>query len=132
MDATFSTTRKMNERGQRLNLDFLQEMAGGDNEFVIEILEIFLDDAPTTLESIRNGMIESDFSSVKTSVHKLKSSIKVLGEDKLADFAQIVEQEAEVNNESEEFKMKIAKLEKSVEQLIKDAGWQVKYLKTQL
>ena len=81
MDATFSTTRKMNERGQRLNLDFLQEMAGGDNEFVIEILEIFLDDAPTTLESIRNGMIESDFSSVKTSVHKLKSSIKVLGEE---------------------------------------------------
>lgn len=132
MDAIFSTTRRMKDRGQRLNLDFLQEMAGGDNEFVIEILEIFLDDAPSTLVSINKGMKEADFSSVKTSVHKLKSSIKVLGEDKLAEFAQLVEQESETNNESEEFRLKVTKLEKSVEQLIKDADWQVKYLKTQL
>lgn len=132
MDSTLRGKRLTKERGQRLNLDFLQEMSGGDNEFVIEILEIFISDAPLTLDSIKKGIEESDFASVKTSVHKLKSSIKVLGEEQLAILAQQLEDESESKNKSEDFNLRIAKLEKSVEQLVKDADLQVKYLKTQL
>lgn len=131
MDSTLRGKRLTKERGQRLNLDFLQEMSGGDNEFVIEILEIFISDAPLTLDSIKKGIEESDFASVKTSVHKLKSSIKVLGEEQLAILAQQLEDESESKNKSEDFNLRIAKLEKSVEQLVKDADLQVKYLKTQ-
>lgn len=122
---------KMNERGQKLNLDFLQEMAGGDLGFVTEILEIFTSDAPLTLDSIRTGIHEKDFCSIKTSVHKLKSSLKILGEDRLVDLAQCLEEDAENENASEEFLLRIAKLEKSVEQLVKDAHWQIKYFKNQ-
>lgn len=115
-----------------LNLEFLQEMSGGYIPFIIEILEIFVEDGPSTFQSINKNLADKDFSSVKTSVHKLKSSLKILGAEKLADLAENLEEETSNKVIANEFYLKLSKLEKSVEQLAKDVDKQVKYLKAQL
>ncbi|MEX0813114.1 MAG: Hpt domain-containing protein [Chitinophagales bacterium] len=125
------TDKKTKNRLPKLNLNFLKEMSGGDSQFVIEILEIFISDAPLTLKSINSELAHSDIESVKISVHKLKSSIKVLGVDALAELAQQLENEAGKGKVSKDFKLKITKLEKCIEALVKECSIQIKYLKNQ-
>lgn len=122
------TGNKMKEKSNRLNLEFLKEMAGGDLGFVIDILKIFVEDAPLTLKNIETGLSNPDYESVKISVHKLKSSVKVLGVEKLAEFAQQLEDDAGKAQGGEEFKLRIKKFEKSVEELVKESTQQIKYL----
>lgn len=131
-DLRKTTNLKVNENSSNLSLDFLYEMAEGDKEFVIDILEIFTEDAPLTLDSIQESMKEGDLNAVKIAIHKLKSSIKILGLESLVSLAQNLEDEAGENNISSDFDLKVQKLDKSVQDLVKAASRQIKYLKQQL
>ncbi len=55
-------------------LDNLREVVGGDPEFLAELIDTFLDDAPSLLADLRQGLAAGDAAEVRRHAHSLKSN----------------------------------------------------------
>lgn len=75
----------------RPNLAYLVELSDGDEQFIIEVLTMFVNDAPELLKQCVGYHKTDNFHLLKITVHKIKSSIKMLGNDGLAKSAQQIE-----------------------------------------
>ena len=64
---------------QDLDLTFLYEIADGSNEFVIESIDMLLQQAPEMLDSIGAAINTSDWPAAAASAHKLKPSMGFFG-----------------------------------------------------
>jgi HPt (histidine-containing phosphotransfer) domain-containing protein len=64
---------------QDLDLSLLKEIADGSDEFLIETIEMFLDQTPKLLTVIDNSIVEMDWVTVGSSAHKLKPTLGFFG-----------------------------------------------------
>ncbi len=66
----------------------------GGQEFVIEMIELFLEHAPQRVEAAGTGFAEGDMSTVYRAAHSLKSTAANLGARSLQDVAARLEERA--------------------------------------
>lgn len=71
-------------------LQTLREM-GDDDSFVAEVIDLFLRDAPSQLESLRSGVESGNTSSVRSTAHALKSACGNVGATLMARSADALE-----------------------------------------
>ena len=64
---------------QDLDLTFLYEIADGSDEFVVESIDMLLQQAPEMLNSIDRALQSTDWPTAAASAHKLKPSMGCLG-----------------------------------------------------
>jgi HPt (histidine-containing phosphotransfer) domain-containing protein len=64
---------------QDLDLTFLYEIADGSNEFVIESIDMLLQQAPEMLDSIDAAIKIADWPTAAAAAHKLKPSMGFFG-----------------------------------------------------
>jgi len=64
---------------QDLDLSFLLEIADGSNEFIIESIDMFLQQTPDLLNSIEEGINAQDWPATASSAHKLKPNLGFFG-----------------------------------------------------
>jgi HPt (histidine-containing phosphotransfer) domain-containing protein len=62
-----------------LDLSFLYEIADGSNEFVIESIDMLLQQAPESLQSIQDAINSQDWATTAAAAHKLKPSMGFFG-----------------------------------------------------
>jgi HPt (histidine-containing phosphotransfer) domain-containing protein len=62
-----------------LDLTFLYEIADGSDEFVVESIDMLLQQAPEMLLSIANALQSDDWTTAAASAHKLKPSMGFFG-----------------------------------------------------
>lgn len=74
-----------------LDLSQLKTLTGDDTEFIIEILEMIMDQSPEVLSKMESEFETSDFSSLGATAHKYKSSINVLGDSQLIQLMTDIE-----------------------------------------
>jgi HPt (histidine-containing phosphotransfer) domain-containing protein len=74
-----------------INPDRLQEVAMGDDEFLHELIDLYLSDAPLQLEALSNAIGSQDVAAVATAAHKLKGSCGNVGADGLVALCQELE-----------------------------------------
>jgi HPt (histidine-containing phosphotransfer) domain-containing protein len=60
------------------NLDMVKEMAGGSQEFVNQLIQLFLDSVPESMELINTHYNNGDFEAMGKEAHKLKSTIRTI------------------------------------------------------
>ena len=79
-----------------LNLDFdrLRALTGDDDEFVMEIIEIIIEQTPPLLEDFNHLLASEDFNAFGAAAHKYKSSINILGNQNLIDLMKYMEIES--------------------------------------
>jgi HPt (histidine-containing phosphotransfer) domain-containing protein len=65
--------------GQDIDLSFLNEIADGSNEFVIESIEMFLQQTPELLQSITEAITNQDWDGTASAAHKLKPNLGFFG-----------------------------------------------------
>jgi histidine phosphotransfer protein HptB len=65
-------------------LDELRESVGGDAEFLAELVDEFLADAPSQLESLRDAAAAEDAETCRRAAHTLKGNARTFGAEKLA------------------------------------------------
>lgn len=75
----------MNSQKKITNLDYLTELAKGNATFVKEMIEIFLTENPQEIQSIEDGINDKNFALIKTSVHKMKSTIPFVGLNRIIE-----------------------------------------------
>ncbi|MCP2728705.1 response regulator [Symplocastrum sp. BBK-W-15] len=75
-----------------INLTELKEMAGeGSDDFIIEIVNSYLQDTPQLLRSLQQGIDEGNRELFKRSAHSLKSSSALVGAHTLSEIAKELE-----------------------------------------
>ena len=67
----------------------LQDTAGAD--FVVELVDAFLEEAPIMLESMRTGLAEGDAEKFRRAAHSLKSNSHTFGAMALGALARDLE-----------------------------------------
>lgn len=78
----------------RTALDRLLETVGGDQGFVTELIETFLEEAPTMLAEIRSALEAQDAELLRRAAHSLKSNAAQFGAARLQSLCLQLEQRA--------------------------------------
>ncbi len=69
----------------------VDQMSRGNKDFVKQVLRVFVEDGRLCLQTIKTGLEEVDYEKVKKEAHSMKSSLKLLKMEELADM--IIEME---------------------------------------
>lgn len=80
-----------------VNPDRLQEVAMGDEEFLCELIDIYLGDAPRQLEALGRAVTNQDAAAVSAAAHKLKGSCGNVGAEGLVALCQKLEGSAKAS-----------------------------------
>lgn len=63
------------------NLAKVYEISENDAGFALQIVHLFLEEVPTEINNIKEGIAVKDFSRVYAAAHKIKPSLDLLGMD---------------------------------------------------
>jgi len=100
-------------------LDYLRELAGGDNDFITEILKMFITEAPQSVEQSLRFLHERNFEMLRITVHKLKSSVQVVGGYHLTHLIQDIENAAKENGEMDTIQQMLSMLNTEIQHMVK-------------
>lgn len=74
----------------------LKQISGED--FINELIDAFLDDAPDMIQNMRTALATKDVESFRRNAHSLKSNANTFGATELASLAKELELMAKENN----------------------------------
>jgi hypothetical protein len=63
------------------NLDYIQELAKGDMNFIKEMVNIFLEENPIEVQTLGDAIEEKQYEKIKSISHHMKSTIPFVGID---------------------------------------------------
>jgi HPt (histidine-containing phosphotransfer) domain-containing protein len=76
--------------------DELKQMSGED--FINELIDAFLDDAPSMIKNMQDALVTKDVESFRRNAHSLKSNANTFGAVELSILARELEMMAKENN----------------------------------
>ncbi|HNS50841.1 MAG TPA: Hpt domain-containing protein [Anaerolineae bacterium] len=84
----------MDERDviDRAVLDSLLDSVGGDREFLVELLQVYFDDAPRLLASMRTALAAGSAEEFRRAAHSLKSNSASFGAMSLSRLSKGLEE----------------------------------------
>ncbi len=91
---TISKPRIMETSGKPYELSMLEAIAGGDNDFVVNMIRLFIDTMPVTLTDLKESQLKGDWDATGKIAHKLKSTIDSMGISSLKQEIRTLENNA--------------------------------------
>src|SRR4051812_36262422 len=61
------------------NLDYLKDLSRGDNNFILEMISVFLTQTPESINSLKTHLNNKDWKGVRGVAHKMKPSMTFMG-----------------------------------------------------
>lgn len=100
------------------SLDKINEMADGDNEFIISVISVFLEEVPADLASLEKELDNEDYQQVYQLAHKIKPNVDLLGMEQTR--AAALEMETLGKSEANMAKIKniFPSLKKDIDQVV--------------
>jgi CheY-like chemotaxis protein len=80
-----ATKEQNTEANELLNLDMLKQLSAGSNEFMLKIINMFLDHIPDTVNEIEKAFDTADYEKTKALAHKIKATYIQFGIKKLEE-----------------------------------------------
>jgi signal transduction histidine kinase/CheY-like chemotaxis protein/HPt (histidine-containing phosphotransfer) domain-containing protein len=80
-----------------IDLTYLNDFADGDADFIEQMVHIFIQNSPISLKIILEANQADDIQNLKSEVHKLKSSINLLGVVSALKSIEVIEEEINSN-----------------------------------
>ena len=102
------------------NLDKINEMAEGDQDFVTSVISVFLDEVPTDLEGLEVAIKAKDYEKVYKLAHKIKPNVDLLGMEQTRATALEIETLGKNSGNISEVESKFPLLKKDVLQVISE------------
>ena len=79
-----------------IDLTYLRDVSSGSNEFMVEMIELFLDQTPAYFDQLEVLIKEESWAKVAEIAHKIKPTLAFMGADAAKD--QMAEIEANARN----------------------------------
>ncbi|MDY6804095.1 MAG: PAS domain S-box protein [Cyanobacteriota bacterium] len=99
-----------------VDLNRLHELSRGDTEFELEMLETFLEDAPSYIEDAKKALASNDYAAIHARAHQLKGASSMVGIRKMPEVAARLDALAK-ENRTEGAQELLAELERLMEVL---------------
>lgn len=112
----------MSEEFHYTDLSYLKEISGSDQDFIKEIIELFIKQMPDSIETMREALANNDPVTIGETAHKAKPSAIYVGNKKLEQNLRTLQ---ELKNENQ-VKDDTAKL---IEQVAEDSNKIIEELK---
>ncbi len=85
----------MTENQNCIDLTYLKELAEGSNEFVVEMITIFLQQTPEMLEQMTKYLNEQKWTQLCGVAHKMKPTIDYMGIHSIRETVETIEKYAD-------------------------------------
>jgi HPt (histidine-containing phosphotransfer) domain-containing protein len=69
----------MKNESECTDLSYLSSLANGSNEFIQQMISVFMEQTPKALDSIDNSLLKKDWKSLAAVAHKIKPSFAFMG-----------------------------------------------------
>ena len=106
------------------NLDKINEMADGDEDFINSVISVFLEEVPQDLENLENALNQQNHDQVYKLAHKIKPNVDLLGMEQARETALQMEtlgkKEASISEIQQIFPMLKKDIYQVVSELKKD------------
>lgn len=120
---TSATASKETEsRRSRIDFSYLKTVSNNNEEFIREIIDTFIDTIPEHLHQIKTCLLINDWEEVARVVHKIKSSLSLLGLQDVKNLA--IEIENSIKDESQ-----AAQFTEMVDSFIDSLQFEINHLK---
>ena len=80
-----------------IDFKYLKDFSDGDDTFIKNMISLFLNNTPETMQIILESNKNDDIKILKDEIHKLKSSLSILGMIKASNCVDVIEMEIEKN-----------------------------------
>lgn len=90
---------------------YIKEVTGDDQEFIIEILDMILEQSPDVVAEMYTCLEMHEFVALSSTAHKYKSSINILGNKVLNDLLRRLENTAKSDADYEQLKSCVVEFE---------------------
>lgn len=107
-------------KSKLLNLEYLNKYAEGDQNFVNEMISLFIKTAPKQLKIILKSNDKNDIDTLEKEVHKLKSSLGLLGVDSALECVSFIEKEIREDPKSGNWKAESIKLNNIIQLVLEE------------
>lgn len=84
----------MDNAGFKVDLSYLKDVASGSDEFMIDMIDLFLDQTPAYFEQMEQFISEENWSKVADIAHKIKPTLAFMGVDSARESMAGIEQNA--------------------------------------
>ena len=74
------------------DLSQLEALAGGSEEFILEMVSTFLEHAPEQVQEVKEAFDIADYKTVGSVAHKIKPSLDLMGIESLTSDIRLIEQ----------------------------------------
>lgn len=91
----------------QIDLTYLNEIAGGDAEFMIDMIDIFIEQTPGYTEQIVDAIAAKDWKTVGDVAHKIKPTLAFMGvnhaKEQIASIESRARTQSDLDNIAEDF-----------------------------
>lgn len=87
------TSDKMNGK-KYTDLTYLKKLSKGDNDFVKQMISIFINQTPTAIQKMESDLSNKDWTSLRAVAHKMKPSFSFVGVESLQEKIETIETNA--------------------------------------
>lgn len=111
----------------RFDLQYLCDLSGNDMDFIKEIIQMFIDDAPVLLKQAIVYQKNSNLTLLKASVHRMKSSVKMMGDAPLAQLIERIESHCLGTTVEENMPSLMMQLNRDLTELVNELSAEIKH-----
>ena len=102
------------------NLDKINEMAEGDEDFVNSVISVFLEEVPQDLQDLENALAQNDYEKVYQLAHKIKPNVDLLGMEQTRAAALEIETLGKNSANISEIEKVFPILKKDIDQVVSE------------
>lgn len=92
-----------------INLSYLKSISDGNNSFILELIDMFIEQVPEYQKTLQDLMDKKDWHNLARTAHKAKSAILMVGMDELSSDLKKLEENAKVKKKIDEYQEIITK-----------------------
>ncbi|GMN07222.1 hypothetical protein MTsPCn5_26110 [Croceitalea sp. MTPC5] len=100
------------------SLDKINEMAEGDEDFIVSVVSVFLEEVPADLLSLEEAIANKDYEQTYKLAHKIKPNVDLLGMEQTRANALAIETLGKAEGGFDEIETKFPLLKKDIEQVV--------------
>ena len=120
---------KPNEPG--INLKFLDKFTGGDEDLAIQLVEIFLKQAPESVQKIEAGLSTNNWKEIHAVAHKVKSSIAIFELNELKKIITNIEEYSRDMENLEKVPRLFSEFREGIKLVMRDLDAELRKMKLQ-
>lgn len=92
------------------DLAYLKEISRGDNVFIREMIQVFIEETPKAINNLEQHLNNRDWKMLRAVAHKMKPSFSFVGLKDLQDIINSVEEYSETETNLDQLPEMIAKI----------------------